>query len=230
MIANINISSSTTTNTVSAGGTIRVRGRSRSAAALPARRACKREKLLQHAREAFALYGFYGAQMNAISLRAGLRKSTLFHYFTDKTALYEEAVCDRLRDIVDDLEHATEYCQDLEQRVTVLVAHLSTALHQDPSLARLILRELVDVPPPLSTAGDALRRMVALFATAIAGTANGHASDAAIRVITMMCLQRVDAVGPRGSVEPAARPGSSPDAYRLLAAVQQIIGSFPFGV
>jgi AcrR family transcriptional regulator len=218
------------TNMIAAtGSTLRIRHRPRTAA-LPARRACKREKLLQHAREAFALYGYYGAQLNAISLRAGLRKSTLFHYFTDKAALYEEAVCDRLRDIVDDLDRAAGYAEDAEHRVTLLVAHLCAALDQDPALARLILRELVDVPPAVPNAGDALRQMGALFAHAIAGSSDGQATDAAIRVITMLCLRRVDAVGPRASADAAAQPqpSSTPDAYRLLAAVQQIVGSFPF--
>ena len=47
-----------------------------------------RQFLLEKAREAFAQEGFAGASMGDIAQRAGLRKSSLFHHFPSKEALY----------------------------------------------------------------------------------------------------------------------------------------------
>ncbi len=51
-----------------------------------------RQAILQAAEQVFAECGYSGARVDAIAAAAGYNKALLFHYFGDKTGLYQEVV------------------------------------------------------------------------------------------------------------------------------------------
>lgn len=55
-----------------------------------------RQRILEAAKEEFAAAGLAGARVDEIARRAGCNKQLLYHYFKDKSGLYEAAITDVL--------------------------------------------------------------------------------------------------------------------------------------
>ncbi len=64
----------------------------RAAKARSAQQAARREEILNAGLSVFAEHGFEAARLDDVAQRAGVAKGTLYLYFTDKTALFEEIV------------------------------------------------------------------------------------------------------------------------------------------
>jgi AcrR family transcriptional regulator len=103
-------------------------------------KAVNREKLLMAAADEFASSGVAGANINRISLAAGLAKGTVYNYFDSKESLFLEVVreaCARAADevtIVDDASTA-------EALVLLLQTDVSW-VKKNQAFARVIQREL----------------------------------------------------------------------------------------
>ena len=54
----------------------------------------RRAAMLEAARDVFLAHGYEGAQMQAVALRAGASKETLYRYFPNKAALFEAVIGD----------------------------------------------------------------------------------------------------------------------------------------
>lgn len=57
-----------------------------------------RARILEAAKEEFAAVGFAGARVDAIAKKAECNKQLIYHYFGDKTGLYEAVMTDVLSD------------------------------------------------------------------------------------------------------------------------------------
>lgn len=131
-----------------------------------ARVGSKREELLRCAREQFAAKGFVATPIAAVASSVQIRKSTFFHYFQDKDALYDAAV----RAILDDLAQtvvATRGTTSFEARLQEIVALVWRFLSVEPSLPRLLLRSIVDEPAAEAPRPTALDRIVQSFADTV---------------------------------------------------------------
>jgi AcrR family transcriptional regulator len=62
-----------------------------------------REKVLQAARDAFAVSG-YGVPLDEIAARAGVGPGTVYRHFPSKEELFEAVVTARVRDLIDDAQ------------------------------------------------------------------------------------------------------------------------------
>jgi AcrR family transcriptional regulator len=62
-----------------------------------------REKVLQAARDAFAVSG-YGVPLDEIAARAGVGPGTVYRHFPSKEELFEAVVAARVRDLIDDAQ------------------------------------------------------------------------------------------------------------------------------
>lgn len=107
-----------------------------------------RGKLLEVARDAFAELGFAGASMGEIATRAGLRKSSLFHHFSSKEALYQEVFAGLIADVgrlvsSAQLEEGNLWLERLDRLSSMLTLYFGT----HPASARLLMREFVDRGP-----------------------------------------------------------------------------------
>lgn len=103
-----------------------------------------RGKILDVAEELFARQGFAGVSLAVVASRVGLRKSTLFHHFAGKVALYAE-VCERVIARIDArvrpaLEGSGKVAARLERGVGALIDELA----EHPDTARLLLRSLLE--------------------------------------------------------------------------------------
>lgn len=114
-----------------------------------------RSFLLEKAREAFAQDGFAGASMGDIATRSGLRKSSLFHHFPSKEALYQEVFGVIVGDLGELATQAQAMGEDasfldrLDQLTEQFTGYLAT--HSDA--AKLLIREFVDEGPFFRSGG-----------------------------------------------------------------------------
>jgi TetR/AcrR family transcriptional regulator len=113
-----------------------------------------REFLLHVAREAFAEQGYAGASMGDIAGRAGIRKSSLFHHFATKDALYRDAMSTVVSQIGDDISAALSADGTFLQRLDEATRSVQRYFGRHPVAARLLMREFVDGGAALSAAGD----------------------------------------------------------------------------
>lgn len=130
----------------------------------------QRDDLIGVAREQFAQSGFAGTSMNDIAKSVGLRKSSLFHHFDTKNALYKEVVLGIVRELdelvasVGSLEGS--YGERLDRLNELVVEYMG----EHPWAALLVVREAMDErlfaeEGGLASVSGALERL-ALFLTA----------------------------------------------------------------
>ena len=124
-----------------------------------------RERLLESAAEAFAELGYVGASMSKIAARVGMRKSSLFHHFASKDALYDEVFSTVLDGLDALLASALATPGGFELQLDRLSEALTEHLGENPAVARLLLRELTSRGPVLDRPGRA-RIQTSLAATA----------------------------------------------------------------
>lgn len=113
-----------------------------------------RDKLLAIARDTFAERGYAGASMAAIAERAGIRKSSLFHHFSSKDALYDEVFGSVLDELALLLTQAVAPGRPFLDRLDQLGWDLTGHLGANPAVARLILREITSRGPVLERPGS----------------------------------------------------------------------------
>src|SRR5262245_45808700 len=68
----------------------------------------KRDAILAAALDEFAARGFAAARLDDVAKRAGVAKGTIYLYFADKEALFEELIRAQLGPVVGGLERAAQ--------------------------------------------------------------------------------------------------------------------------
>lgn len=103
-----------------------------------------REKILDVAEGRFAQRGYAGVGLREVAEAAGLGKSSLFHHFPTKAALYG-AVLDRVLQRIEARMHpALAADGDPRERLSAAVGGLVDTLAEDPPAARLLLRTVFE--------------------------------------------------------------------------------------
>lgn len=103
-----------------------------------------RQRLLEAAIAAFSEGGYAGSSIAAIARRAGVSKSTVFHHFPSKEALYLTVIGDAIEGFgqrLDDVLSASEDLSDALRRFQR--EHIRHMAHHR-QVVRLIMRELQD--------------------------------------------------------------------------------------
>ena len=113
----------------------------------PALPSDSRSKLLDVAESRFARSGFGGVGMRDVALAAGLSKSTLFHHFDTKAALYAEVVGRVIARVGERLEPALASGAPPAERLERMSDALVDALAEHPASAPLLLRSLFEADP-----------------------------------------------------------------------------------
>ncbi|MBM4280662.1 MAG: TetR/AcrR family transcriptional regulator [Deltaproteobacteria bacterium] len=117
-----------------------------------------RSELVRVAREQFAAHGYDGVSMAVIARHAGLQKSSLFHHFPTKDALYraslESVVADGMAVIAMWMADSGPWVERLDQMAMGVTRAVAA-----PARARLLLRELM-TPAGAREAGDALQGVI----------------------------------------------------------------------
>jgi len=107
----------------------------------------RRAAMLEAARDVFLAHGYEGAQMQAVALRAGASKETLYRHFPNKAALFEAVIgdiADRLGARVSDPDANMPVSEALE---TFGLSFLEGVLRSDAlALHRLAISEAERFP------------------------------------------------------------------------------------
>jgi AcrR family transcriptional regulator len=174
------------------------------------RRDSKRDALLAAAREEFAACGFLGTHIAVVATRVGIRKSTFFHYFDGKEALYDAAVGAVLDDVVAAVDASAPSSGLFGERLDATIACLMQHFEVDASLSRLMLRTLVDGPPPGTPRPFAMDRLASRIAEIVgSGVRDGRVPACDVQrmslcVLGLVCLQH------RTATTPLEMPESEP--------------------
>lgn len=114
-----------------------------------------RPVLVDRAAEVFARDGFSGASMAAIAERCGIQKSSLFHRFSTKEALYLEVLDTYIQQLAALVSAASGAGGGFLHQLDHLGDVVTDYLGARPRAARLIVRELMDGGPYAGGAGAA---------------------------------------------------------------------------
>jgi len=143
-----------------------------------------REKILEVAEARFAERGFAGVGMRELAAEVGLGKSSLFHHFPSKAALYVAV----LARVVDRIEAhvlpAAALSQSPAVQLDAAVDALIDAVAEHPTTARLLLRSLVEddgIDPDLPGVRETEARiqgLVQTFVALLAADSHGVAAPA----------------------------------------------------
>lgn len=100
------------------------------------------QRILRIAEPLFARKGFNGVSINDIAAAVGGSKANIFHHFSNKKALYLEAIrsaCAKFRTELGSLEDGAETRRG---RLTAMAGRHLGQMFSDPDAIRLILREV----------------------------------------------------------------------------------------
>ena len=99
-----------------------------------------RAKLLASARQAFGVYGYAGASMDAVCDDAGVTRGALYHHFGGKPALLEAVVREIDREMGEHLDaHSAAIADPWEALCACNVEYLRLALR--PEIQQIVLRD-----------------------------------------------------------------------------------------
>ena len=124
----------------------------------------RRENILQVAEDAFGESGFAGARIEDIAVRAGIRRPSLLHHFSDKQTLYAAVAIHILEDVAQRLIAATDAAGDTP--LDRLTDGWIDFLLERPNAARFLLRHMID-PLPLPGIEEATARVLGELQEAI---------------------------------------------------------------
>ncbi len=120
-----------------------------------------RSELIRVARTLFATYGFDGVSMADIASQGGLQKSSLFHHFPTKEALYREVLEGVIADVGGSVATAMSgSASSWEQRLDSAIMNAVYALGKDATRARLLLREFMSEDNNGRDTGDLLQTVL----------------------------------------------------------------------
>jgi AcrR family transcriptional regulator len=103
-----------------------------------------REKILDVAERLFARGGYEGVGLREVAEQVGLGKSSLFHHFNTKDELYCEVLARVLGRIRLHLDPVVKAQISPADKLVRWVETLVDALAEQPTAARLLMRELVE--------------------------------------------------------------------------------------
>jgi AcrR family transcriptional regulator len=101
-----------------------------------------RERILESAGPIFAQRGFTGTSVAEIAAEADISKSTVFHHFANKRALYLAVIEQAAADFAQTLESVLERPGSLEGRLEAFQDKHLAHIMEKASITQLVLREL----------------------------------------------------------------------------------------
>jgi AcrR family transcriptional regulator len=102
------------------------------------------DRLLDAAEHEFAAVGYGPARLADIAARAGIRRPSLLYHFASKEILYRTVV-ERVFDLLGaELARSMGQGDTFEQQITAVVQTFVAFLDQRPTLAPIVVRELID--------------------------------------------------------------------------------------
>lgn len=131
---------------------------SSTSAGLPARGrpkdASKKEDILLAASDLFLQRGFHGTSMDALAQTAGVSKATVYSHFTDKNALYQALIKNKVKDYqLDDFSPHLSW--DMQADLTMISTKILDLVFDEKAVA--MLRMVVSERQKTPALGDLFR-------------------------------------------------------------------------
>lgn len=104
-----------------------------------------REKILNAALDLFYEKGFHLATVDEIAERAGVGKGTLYRYFANKGALFNEIIASRLGELEREAQAVLDGQDDVLTMISKYIQVYFTFFDHNKRLYRLILQERLDL-------------------------------------------------------------------------------------
>lgn len=150
-----------------------------------------RERLLSAAAEAFSENGYAATSIARVARAAQMSKSTVFHHFPSKEALYLAVIEEAVRAFGERLDGLLSNAGDLETALLRFQTEHLGHLDQNRRIVRLILRELQD--PALSDRRGPMLELLATNVSRLAGhlraaQTSGRVRDSADTQIAALVL------------------------------------------
>ena len=123
--------------------------------------------LVEAARELFALHGYDGASVRAITARAEANLGAITYHFGSKEALYEAVVESAMGPSRERLLAAAEGEGAALERLEGVVRAFFEFLHESPDLPRLMLQQLTGSRPISETVQGIVRGNIGLMTSLI---------------------------------------------------------------
>jgi AcrR family transcriptional regulator len=104
------------------------------------------ERILAAAEREFAAFGYAPARLADIAARAGIRRPSLLYHFASKELLYRAVVERAFDQLGAALMRSIAKPGEFELRLDAVVGTFARFLDERPTLAPIIVRELIDAP------------------------------------------------------------------------------------
>ena len=104
------------------------------------------ERILDAAEREFAAVGYAPARLADIAERAGIRRPSLLYHFASKELLYRAVVERAFDELGAELARFMGGTGEFEDQLESVVRSFATFVDGRPSIAALIIRELIDAP------------------------------------------------------------------------------------
>lgn len=104
-----------------------------------------KSRVLDAAFEVFTEKGFHVATVDEIAERAGVGKGTLYRYFSNKEALFNELVRLRLKELEENTQAVLDGCDDVLTMITKYLRIYFEFFDKNQRLYRLIVQERPDL-------------------------------------------------------------------------------------
>lgn len=147
-----------------------------------------RQKILEVAEARFAQRGYAGVGLRELAEAAGLSKSSLFHHFPSKAALYCRMLDEVLLRLEARLKPALARGDSPPARLESGLDELISVLSEQPTTARLLLRSLFeddDLPEQGLPEADAMNATLARVIGSIGDVIEAGVADGSFRSVSV---------------------------------------------
>ena len=100
------------------------------------------DRILDTAAEIFAESGFAGARMDAIAVRAGVNKATIYYHIGDKETLYARVLHEHFARAGDQFERVIGVSGAPEAKLSLFIQQIARLMDQNPHKTVMMLREI----------------------------------------------------------------------------------------
>ena len=122
-----------------------------------------RQRILDAASTEFANWGFEGARVDEIALRAGVNKALLYYHVGNKQALYTAVLMRNFDRVERALADSMTDAGSARDRLSALIATITRMMKEHPDHPRIVLREFASAGGNLTP--EVLERMVRVLGT-----------------------------------------------------------------
>lgn len=99
-------------------------------------------KILQTAIEMFAEKGFGGSTMDELCARSGVNKASIYYHFGNKAGLYETALTELFKSVVEPVLQAVVQAQGPVEKLHAFIATFAENASQTPTMPAVLMREI----------------------------------------------------------------------------------------